>query len=121
MATWVQFRIDRLTEEQQQRMLGTEFGGINEVLANLYAVTGNPDHIRMARAFNHKAIFEPLERREDKLDGLHGNTQFPKIIGAVRQYELTGERRAATLRPLHLFLGSRGASPLVRHRREYGR
>jgi hypothetical protein len=93
MASWVQFRMDRLTEEQQQRMLGTEFGGMNEVLANLYAVTGNPDHLRMARAFNHKAIFEPLERREDKLDGLHGNTQFPKVIGAVRQYELTGERR----------------------------
>jgi len=47
----------------------------------------------MARAFNHKAIFEPLARREDELDGLHGNTQFPKIIGAVRQYELTGDRR----------------------------
>jgi hypothetical protein len=93
MAGWVQFRMDRLTEEQQQRMLGAEFGGMNEVLANLYAVTGNPDHLRMARAFNHKAIFEPLERREDKLDGLHGNTQFPKIIGAVRQYELTGEQR----------------------------
>jgi hypothetical protein len=93
MAAWVQVRMDRLTEEQQQRMLGAEFGGMNEVLANLYAVTGNPDHLRMARAFNHKAIFEPLERREDKLDGLHGNTQFPKIIGAVRQYELTGERR----------------------------
>ena len=93
MAAWVQFRMDRLTEEQQQRMLGTEFGGMNDVLADLYAVTGNPDHLRMARAFNHKAIFEPLERREDTLDGLHGNTQFPKIIGAVRQYELTGDRR----------------------------
>ena len=93
MAAWVQFRMDRLSEEQQQRMLGTEFGGMNDVLAELYAVTGNPDHLRMARAFNHKAIFEPLERREDALDGLHGNTQFPKIIGAVRQYELTGDRR----------------------------
>ena len=93
MAGWVQFRMDRLTEEQQQRMLSTEFGGMNEVLANLYAVTGNPDHLRMARAFNHKAILDPLAQREDKLDGLHGNTQFPKIIGAVRQYELTGDRR----------------------------
>jgi DUF1680 family protein len=93
MAAWVQFRMDKLSEEQQQRMLGTEFGGMNDVLADLYAVTGNPDHLRMARAFNHKAIFEPLERREDKLDGLHGNTQFPKIIGAVRQSELTGDRR----------------------------
>ena len=93
MAAWVRFRMDRLSEEQQQRMLGTEFGGMNDVLADLYAVTGDPDHLRMARAFNHKAVFEPLERREDRLDGLHGNTQFPKIIGAVRQYELTGERR----------------------------
>jgi hypothetical protein len=93
MAAWVQFRMDRLNEEQQQRMLGTEFGGMNDVLADLYAITRNPDHLRMARAFNHKAVFEPLERRQDALDGLHGNTQFPKIIGAVRQYELTGERR----------------------------
>jgi hypothetical protein len=93
MAGWVQFRMDRLTEEQQQRMLGTEFGGMNEVLANLYAVTGNPDHLRMARAFNHKAVLDPLSRREDALNGLHGNTQFPKIIGALRQYELTGDVR----------------------------
>jgi DUF1680 family protein len=93
MAAWVQSRMDRLSEEQQQRMLGTEFGGMNDVLADLYAVTGSPDHLRLARAFNHQAIFGPLERRTDELDGLHGNTQFPKIIGAVRQYELTGERR----------------------------
>jgi DUF1680 family protein len=93
MAAWVQFRMDRLSEDQQQKMLGTEFGGMNEVLANLYAVTGTPDHLRMARAFNHKAVLDPLARREDGLNGLHGNTQFPKIIGAVRQYELTGDRR----------------------------
>jgi len=93
MADWVGFRMDRLTEEQQQRMLETEFGGMNEVLANLYGVTGNPDHLRVARAFGHKALFDPLARAEDPLDGKHGNTQFPKIIGAVREYELTGERR----------------------------
>jgi DUF1680 family protein len=93
MADWVRFRMDRLTEEQQQRMLETEFGGMNEVLANLYEVTGNPDHLRLARAFDHRALFEPLARGEDPLDGKHGNTQFPKIIGAVREYELTGEQR----------------------------
>ena len=93
MADWVRSRMDRLSEEQQQRMLETEFGGMNEVLANLHGVTGNPDHLRLARAFDHKALYDPLARGEDPLNGKHGNTQFPKIIGALREYELTGEKR----------------------------
>jgi len=93
MADWVRFRMDRLTEDRQQRMLETEHGGMNEVLANLYGVTGDPDHLRLARAFDHKALFDPLARGEDPLDGKHGNTQFPKVIGALREYELTGEKR----------------------------
>jgi uncharacterized protein len=93
MADWVKFRVDRLTEEQQQAALGTEFGGMNDVLANLYAVTGNPEHLRIARKFDHRAVFEPLARGEDKLNGLHANTQIPKAIGAAREYELTGEKR----------------------------
>ena len=93
LADWVRFRVDRLTEEQQQRALGTEFGGMNEVLANLYAVTGNPEHLRIARKFDHRAVFDPLARQEDPLNGLHANTQIPKAIGAAREYELTGENR----------------------------
>ena len=90
---WVQFRMDRLTHEQQQAMLETEFGGMNEVLANLYAVTGNPDHLRLAKAFDHDAVFGPLADGRDPLDGLHANTQIPKMIGAAREYELTGDER----------------------------
>jgi DUF1680 family protein len=93
MADWVKFRQDRLTVEQQQRMLQTEFGGMAEVLANLYAVTGNPDHLRIARTFDHAALFDPLARGEDPLNGLHGNTQIPKMIASAREYELTGEKR----------------------------
>jgi hypothetical protein len=93
MADWVKFRVDRLSEDQQQRALGTEFGGMNEVLANIYAATGNAEYLRVAHTFDHKAIFDPLARREDPLSGLHANTQFPKIIGAAREYELTGDAR----------------------------
>lgn len=92
-ADWVKFRMDRLPREKQQAMLMTEFGGMNEVLANLYAVTGNPDHLRIARTFDHDFLFDPLSRGEDTLDGLHANTQIPKMIGAAREYELTGETR----------------------------
>ncbi|MHB8970820.1 MAG: beta-L-arabinofuranosidase domain-containing protein [Pirellulaceae bacterium] len=93
MTAWVQFRMDRLSTEQQQAMLKNEFGGMNEVLANLYAVTGNPDHLRMAKVFDHQFVFDPLAQGEDRLDGLHANTQVPKAIGAAREYEVTGDSR----------------------------
>jgi DUF1680 family protein len=92
-AAWVKFRVDRLSDEQQQAALQTEFGGMEEVLTNLYAVTGDAEHLRVARKFDHKRIFDPLSRGEDPLNGLHANTQIPKAIGAARDYELTGEKR----------------------------
>jgi len=93
MADWVKFRLDRLTDDEQQAALETEHGGMNEVLANLYAVTGNPEYLNAAFKFNHKKLFDQWAAGEDKLDGLHGNTQFPKVIGAFREYQLTGEKR----------------------------
>jgi hypothetical protein len=93
MAAWVNSRVSRLTEEQMQKSLKNEFGGMNDVLACLYGVTGDPAHLRLARRFDHQAIFDPLARGEDTLGRLHANTQIPKAIGAAREYELTGERR----------------------------
>jgi uncharacterized protein len=92
-ANWVQFRVERLSPDQMQRSLDTEFGGMNEVLANLYAVTRSPAHLRLAQAFNHNRVFDPLAQGEDRLNGLHANTQIPKMIGAAVEYELTGETR----------------------------
>lgn len=92
MAAWAKMRTDKLDDEAMQRMLKTEFGGMTEVLANLHAVTGNPDHLTLARRFDHKVIFEPLANHRDELKGLHVNTQIPKIIGAAREYELTGDK-----------------------------
>ena len=42
-------------------------------------------------------MFDPLANRRDTLDGLHANTQIPKIIGAAREFELTGEPRYRTI------------------------
>ncbi len=93
IAQWIKFRMDRLSLAQQQAMLDVEFGGMNEVLSNLYAVTHDPDHLRLARAFDHQRLFDPLAAGEDRLDGLHANTQVPKIVGAAREYQMTGESR----------------------------
>jgi hypothetical protein len=93
MADWIALRVERLTTEQMQASLEMEFGGMNDVLAGIYALTGDPKHLRLARAFDQAAVFDPLARGEDPLDGLHANTQIPKVIGAAREYALTGEER----------------------------
>ena len=93
LADWVEFRVDRLSQDRQQRALDTEFGGMMEVLEDLYGVTGDTRYLRTARKFDHRRLFDPLARGEDTLNGLHANTQIPKAIGAARDYELTGEKR----------------------------
>ncbi|MHC4084279.1 MAG: beta-L-arabinofuranosidase domain-containing protein [Planctomycetota bacterium] len=90
-ADWVIARNELLSEEQMQKMLDTEHGGMNEVLANLYGLTGEQKYLDIALRFNHMAVIGPASKRQDKLTGLHANTQVPKFIGTARQYELTGK------------------------------
>ena len=93
MAGWVGGYSGPLSYEHMQRVLGTEFGGMGEVLSNLYAVSGKEYYLRMAQRFDKKAFFEPLADHRDELKGLHVNTHIPQVIAAARYYELTGERR----------------------------
>lgn len=93
MAEWLARRFDPIPEEQWQRMLTVEFGGMSDVLHNLYEVTANPEHLRLANRFNQERFLEPLWSSHDNLTGLHGNTHIPKVIAAVRHYELTGDER----------------------------
>ena len=80
-----------LSDEQMQNMLASEHGGMNEVLADVYYITGNNDYLELARRFSHKAILNPLLNKEDRLTGLHANTQIPKVVGFMRIAGLTGD------------------------------
>ncbi len=73
-----------LDHAQMQRMLRAEHGGMNEIFADLFAITGDERFLTEARRFNHEAVLDPLEAREDQLTGLHANTQIPKVIGLQR-------------------------------------
>jgi DUF1680 family protein len=79
-----------MTDDQFQKMLGVEHGGMNEVLADVYALTHDEKHLALAERFCHKAVLTPLSEGRDTLNGLHSNTQIPKIVGFERLYELTG-------------------------------
>ncbi len=93
-ADWVATVVNPLSEEQVQKMLECEFGGMNEVLADLYGDTGNEKYLTLSRTFYHKAVLDSLANRVDVLGGLHANTQIPKFIGLSRDYELTKNEKA---------------------------
>lgn len=84
--------ISSLPEEKMQQMLGNEFGGMNEVFADAYSITGDEKYLEAARKFTHHAIFDHLKIGEDCLDNLHANTQVPKVVGFQRVAEVSGDQ-----------------------------
>ncbi len=96
-ADWAGHITSGLNDEQLQKMLACEFGGMNEALINVYAITGNKKYLEVADRFYHKAIMEPLASQQDQLSGKHSNTQIPKIIGAARRFELTQNEKDKTI------------------------
>ena len=93
LAGWVDTRTSKLSYDKMQAMLGTEFGGMNDVLTEVYQQTGDKRWLTAAQRFDHASVFNPLASHQDQLNGLHANTQVPKWIGAVREYEATGTSR----------------------------
>jgi DUF1680 family protein len=80
-----------LSDEQMERMLDIEHGGMNEVLVDAYAMTGDRKYLTVAKRFSHRRLLTPLSQRQDCLDNMHANTQVPKVIGFDRIAELSGE------------------------------
>jgi DUF1680 family protein len=96
-ADWADGVTKDLNDEQWQRMLACEHGGMNEVLAELSFLSGDPKYMELAEKYYHKAILDPLSEQRDELSGKHSNTQIPKIIGAARIAELTDQSKFATI------------------------
>ena len=90
-AAWAERVLAPLTEAQVQRMLNTEHGGMNEVLADLYADTGYRRWLDLSYRFEHRAFTDPLKRHQDNLSGKHGNCQIPKLIGSAARYGYVGD------------------------------
>jgi DUF1680 family protein len=78
-----------LTDEQIQSVLSTEHGGLNEVFADVYAITGDPKYLNLAQRYSHRFILDPLIAHRNELTGLHANTQIPKVVGFKRIADLS--------------------------------
>jgi len=97
MADWTGSIVGHLSDSLDQRMLACEYGGMNEVLVNTYAITGDKKYLDLSYKFHDKRILDSLSMGLDDLPGKHSNTQIPKVIGCARRYELTGNERDKTI------------------------
>ncbi len=93
MADWVYQTIDHLPDSTRLVMLNCEYGGMNEVLANVYSLTGNKKYLDLSYKFKDEFVMGKLANGIDPMPGKHSNTNVPKAIGSARQYELTGQIR----------------------------
>ncbi len=91
LSDWALRLTTPLTDAQMQDMLRAEHGGMAEVLADVAQMTGDLRYLALARRFSHQAVLQPLAQGQDKLTGLHANTQIPKVIGFARIAQLAGE------------------------------
>lgn len=97
LSDWAYKQFGNMPDSLFQKMLVAEFGGMNESLAEVYAITGKKKYLDLSYKFYHRKIMNPLSLRQDHLGGVHANTQIPKVIGAAVQYELTGNKRDSTI------------------------
>ncbi|WP_294299898.1 glycoside hydrolase family 127 protein [uncultured Chryseobacterium sp.] len=88
LTDWMANEVSGLSDEQIQDMLRSEHGGLNEVFADVYDITKDKKYLQLAHRFSHQAILNPLLNGEDKLTGIHANTQIPKVIGFKRIADL---------------------------------
>ena len=93
LADWCGSMVKDLPDDRRERMLQNEHGGMAEVLADTYAITGEQRFLDYARLYSHRALLDPAADGQDKLTGLHANTQVPKFTGFQRIHELAGDPR----------------------------
>lgn len=97
MADWTGNLVKNLSDSLIQQMLVTEYGGMNDVLVNTYAITGDKKYLDLSYKFHDKRVLDSLGMKYDVLPGKHSNTQIPKVIGNARRYQLTGDRKDSTI------------------------
>ncbi len=93
MCAWADSWTAGIPEPQMQDILTTEYGGMNEILYDVAAVTNDERWAKAGDRFTKKQFFNPLALRRDELRGLHANTHIPQVIGAARRYELSSDTR----------------------------
>lgn len=85
LCDWGVNLISKLNDATVQDILNTEHGGINEVYADAYQMTGDEKYLTAAKRYSHQTMVTNMQTVNSTfLDNKHANTQVPKYIGFAR-------------------------------------
>ena len=97
LGNWVNDRLNATTKEQRAKMWGMyiagEYGGMNESLATLSLLSHNESFLETAKMFDNPKVFDGLALNLDTISGIHANQHIPQIIGALKEYEASGDEK----------------------------
>lgn len=95
LGDWIYNRVSKWDAGTQGRVLGTEYGGMNDCLYELYLCTRDSKHLEAAHKFDQPNLYKTVAKGgKNCLNGKHANTTIPKFLGALKRYvvlEQTGE------------------------------
>lgn len=87
LGDWTYNRTSGWSADLNARVLGVEYGGMNDCLYDLYEITGEEKYAVAAHRFDETALFERvLAGGTDVLNNRHANTTIPKFVGALQRY-----------------------------------
>ena len=88
---WINNLVNTIPAEKFQEVLYVEHGGMAEVIADVYGITGNPVYAALAEKFVQHKIADPVAQGIDGLYPQHANSRIPQFVGYERMYELMGK------------------------------
>ena len=89
LGDWVYNRGSGWDWALNNHVLNIEYGGMNDCLYDLYAITGKETHAAAAHMFDQTRLHDKvLAGGQNILDGEHANTTIPKFIGALKRYQV---------------------------------
>lgn len=91
---WLVMWMQNLTDENLQKMLESEHGGMVEVLADAYALSGKTKFLDAAKRFTRDNFAKAMSEDKDDLSGRHSNFHVPMAVGAAIHYLYSGDERS---------------------------
>jgi uncharacterized protein len=107
MADWASARLSTLTRPQLDTMwgiyIGGEYNAMNNLLADLHALTGDAKYLAAAKAFDNTVLFDATVAGTDILgpsgtppSGRHANQHIPQFIGYLNVFDRGAEQKYFT-------------------------
>ncbi|MBN1610469.1 MAG: glycoside hydrolase family 127 protein [Polyangiaceae bacterium] len=104
LGDWINSRANGWSSSSRSRVLGQEYGGMNDALYELYKLTNNANHLAVAHVFDDTSLFTTTASGNDTLNGKHANTTIPKFIGALNRYRTLGSSEQSYFNAADKFL-----------------